>query len=71
MSEQWGTISATKHGETVDFPLYPGQNSFGEADVFVANCNATMRREFMALRGYPLYAVQQWLVDRGYTYEVK
>lgn len=71
MTRRWGHIEATKNGETVSIMLYHGQNSFGESDVFAGACPVPERKEFDALRGWPLYAIQQWLVSNGYTYEVK
>lgn len=64
-----GTIKATNTFGTTDIELYRGQNSFGEPGIF---CGAEPggKKEFAGLRGYPLYAAQIWLCDRGYTYEV-
>lgn len=71
MSKRWGSINATKDGVTTPISLYHGQNSFGEPGVFAGNCPGTNKKEFASLRGYPLYAIQTWLVGHGYTYEVE
>lgn len=68
---QWGQINASKNGVTTEIALYHGQNSFGSPDVFAGLHPAAGFEEFEPLRGWPLYAIQTWLVGHGYTYEVK
>lgn len=68
--KRWGTIYATKDGVTTPIALYHGQNSFGEPNVFAGTITNRLVKEF-PLTGYPLYAIQTWLVGHGYTYEVK
>lgn len=64
-----GHIIATENKtlRTFKLPYYNGQNSFGEPGEFIGKPKLA---RFRALRGYPLYASQQWLVDNGYRYEV-
>lgn len=69
--KHWGTVYATKDGVTTPIELYHGQNSFGEPDIFAGTITNRLAKEFGALTGYPLYAIQTWLVGHGYTYEVK
>jgi hypothetical protein len=70
MSRRWGVIKATKRGVTTPITLSYGQNSMGEPNIFAGKRPANGKKEFSALRGWPLYAIQTWLVGHGYTYEV-
>lgn len=72
MSERaWGYIKATKGGVTTSITLREGSNSLGEVSVFAGKRPGDGKEEFKPLRGWPLYAIQTWLVGHGYTYEVK
>ncbi len=67
----WGSIAATKGGVTTQIMLHESTNSLGEPDVFAAERPGNGKKEFAGLRGWPLYAIQTWLVGHGYTYEVE
>lgn len=64
-----GHIIATENKTLRKFklPYYNGQNSFGEPGAFIGRPKLARFRD---LNGYPLYAMQQWLVSNGYRYEV-
>lgn len=68
---RWGVVIATKAGASTPIGLNYSQNSFGEPDIFAGKRPGAGKKEFEPLRGYPLYAIQQWLVSNGYTYEVR
>lgn len=55
------------------FNLARGQNSLGEPGFFVSSVDMATDelkscKGYEKLIGWPDYAVEQWLVDRGYKY---
>jgi hypothetical protein len=58
------SIRAYKGELAIEIELFSGQNSLGEPGLF-----AGKYLPFPELRGWPDYAITQWLVDRGWTYE--
>lgn len=57
-------IRACKGELAVEIQLQPGVNSLGEPGMF-----AGKYPPIPELRGYPDYAITQWLVDHGWTYQ--
>ncbi len=64
------TIKATRGGVTTSIALRSGTNSLGEPNLFAGTRPGNGKREFSDLRGWPLYAIQTWLVGHGYTYDM-